>query len=93
MIDPITQTELKRAIAECIDMDRSVLDALGAEIAPLTSEVRCVQPRSTTSISLVGTGGGNNQLQFGPFLIQRIRVVDSNNEYCLEAVSPTTRDT
>jgi hypothetical protein len=56
----------------------------------LPPQVRRIQPRATTSISLVGTDGGNNQLQFDPFLIQLIRVVDSsNNEYCLEAVSPT----
>lgn len=91
MIDPASQKQLKEAIADCIDSDQGVLDALREEIRPLKSVTRRIQPRSTTSISLVGTDGGNNQLQFDPFLIQLIRVVDSsNNEYCLEAVSPTT---
>ncbi|MCR6653138.1 MAG: hypothetical protein NVV73_17355 [Cellvibrionaceae bacterium] len=91
MIDPASQTQLKAAIADCIDTDQGVLDALREEIYPLKSATRRIQPRSTTSISLVGTDGGNNQLQFDPFLIQLVRVVDSsNNEYCLEAVSPTT---
>jgi hypothetical protein len=91
MIDPPTQTQLKEAIADCIGTDQSVLDALRDEIRPLRKAIRRIQPRATASISLVGTDGGNNQLQFDPFLIQLVRVVDSsNNEYCLEAVSPTT---
>lgn len=91
MIDPTTQSQLKDAIAECIDTDQGMLDALRVEIRPLKSVTRRIQQRSTTSISLVGTDGGNNQLQFDPFLIQLVRVVDSsNNEYCLEAISPTT---
>lgn len=91
MIDPATQVQLKNAIADCIGGDRGVLDALRVEIRPLKNSTRRIQPRATTSISLVGTDGGNNQLQFDPFLIQLVRVVDSsNNEYCLEAVSPTT---
>ena len=91
MIDPATQTQLKAAINECIGADRAILDSLRTEIRPLKSQMRRIQPRATTSISLVATDGGNNQLQFDPFLIQLIRVVDSsNNEYCLEAVSPTT---
>jgi hypothetical protein len=91
MIDPASQAQLKEAIADCIDTDQSMLDALRAEIHPLKSAMRRIQPPATTSISLVGTDGGNNQLQFDPFLTQLVRVVDgSNNEYCLEAVSPTT---
>lgn len=91
MIDPASQAQLKEAIADCIGSDQGVLDTLRVEICPLKNSTRRIQPRATTSISLVGTDGGNNQLQFDPFLIQLVRVVDSsNNEYCLEAVSPTT---
>ncbi len=91
MIEPSSQSELKKAIADCIGTDQGVLDNLRKEIRPLKGATRRIQPRATTSISLVGTDGGNNQLQFDPFLIQLVRVVDSsNNEYCLEAVSPTT---
>ena len=76
---------------DCIGTDQGMLDTLREEIRPLKSATCPIQPRTTTSISLVGTDGGNNQLQFDPFLIQLVRVVDSsNNEYCLEAVSPTT---
>src|SRR5262249_18658258 len=91
MIEPESVASLKTAIAECIRTDESVLASLREEIRPLRAATRRIQPRATTSISLVGTDGGNNQLQFDPFLIQLVRVVDSsNNEYCLEAVSPTT---
>lgn len=91
MIDPASQAQLRVAVADCIGSDQGVLDALREEIRPLKRATRRIQPRATTSISLVGTDGGNNQLQFDPFLIQLVRVVDSsNNEYCLEAVSPTT---
>lgn len=91
MIDPASQVQLREAIADCIGSDQGVLDTLRDEIRPLKNATRRIQPRTTTSISLVGTDGGNNQLQFDPFLIQLVRVVDSsNNEYCLEAVSPTT---
>src|SRR6476620_1775369 len=91
MFDPASQAQLKKAIADCLLNDRGILQALREEIRPLKQQTKRIQPRATTSISLVDTDGGNNQLQFDPFLIQLIRVVDSsNNEYCLEAVSPTT---
>jgi hypothetical protein len=63
MLDPKNQNDLKDAIGECIGADGSILDALRSKIRPLKSLVRRIQPRATTSISLVGTDGGNNQLQ------------------------------
>src|SRR5437879_7178754 len=91
MFDPASQVELRRAIAVCIVSYQGMWQELREEIRPLRQQTKRIQPRATTSISLVGTDGGYNQLQFDPFLVQLIRVVDSsNNEYCLEAISPTT---
>src|SRR5207247_3336235 len=91
VIEPESHARLRREISERIADDRALLDTLRGEIRPLRGQVRRIQARTTTSISLVGTDGGNNSLQFDPFLVQLIRVVDSsNNEYCLEAITPTT---
>jgi hypothetical protein len=90
MFDPRSHQELGQQIGASIEADRHILEQLRAEIRPLRDGVRRIQPRSTTSISLVGTDGGNNKLQFDPFLVQIVRVVDSsNNEYCLEAITLT----
>jgi hypothetical protein len=91
MIEPQSHEQLKQEIAARMLEDRALLDQLRSEVRPLRSEARLIQPRNTTAVSLVGTDGGNNSLQFDPFLVQLIRVVDSsNNEYCLEAITPTT---
>jgi hypothetical protein len=91
VIEPESHRLLRREVAERIMADRNLLDTLRTEIRPLRSAVKRIQPRTATSISLVGTDGGNNSLQFDPFLVQLIRVVDSsNNEYCLQAITPST---
>lgn len=91
MIEPESHQLLRSEIAERIRADRALLEGLRNEIRPLRQAIRRIQPRTTTSISLVGTDGGNNSLQFDPFLVQLIRVVDSsNNEYCLQAITPST---
>src|SRR2546422_1523333 len=92
MIEPESYYHLRQEIVERIEVERDVLDGLRAEIRPLRSSVRRIQPRTATSISLVATDGGNNKLQFDPFLVQLVRIVDSsNNEYCLEVVTPSTK--
>lgn len=91
MIEPESITQLKSEIEERLRVDRGILDELRAEIRPLRDRTRRIHPRTATTISLVATDGGNNRIHFDPFLIQLVRVVDSsNNEYCLEAVTPTT---
>lgn len=90
-MDPASLVELQQEIADRISEDHHILDQLRTEIRPLRNIVRKIQPRSTTAVSLVGTDGGNNRIEFDPFLIQLVRVVDSsNNEYCLEAITPST---
>jgi hypothetical protein len=91
VLDPGSHRRLKEEISARIAEDRELLDELRAEIRPLRDRVQRIRPRSTTAISLVGTDGGNNTVEFDPFLVQVVRVVDSsNNEYCLEAITPTT---
>ena len=91
MLDLQSHTTLKAQIQKQINQDMRILNGLRDEVRQLRGSVRKISPRTTTSISLVGTDGGNNRIQFDPFLVQLVRVVDSsNNEYCLEAVTPTT---
>lgn len=91
MLDTQSHSILKSEIRKQIGQDMRILESLRQEVRPLSPTVRRILPRMTTSISLVGTDGGNNRIQFDPFLVQLVRVVDSsNNEYCLEAITPTT---
>jgi hypothetical protein len=91
MIDPASLDRLRTELSQRITADQTLLTQLRAEVRPLREQLQRIQPRSTTAISLVGTDGGNNRIAFDPFMAQLVRVVDSSqNEYCLEIVTPTT---
>jgi hypothetical protein len=86
VIDPETLGQLRTQVAGCVAGDRGLLDQLLEEVRPLESAQHRIQPRSTTSVSMVGTDGGNNELRFDPFLVQ----ISSQNQLWLEVVTPTT---
>jgi hypothetical protein len=82
---------LRAEVSALVSQEREALSLLREHCGNLRADIQRIHPRSSTAISLVGTDGGNNQLRFDPFLIQLVRVVDSSeNEYCLQAVSPNS---
>lgn len=91
MINAANLDELRRQITNQVRADKRALVDLRQAIAPLQAQVRRIQRRTTTAVSLVATDGGENRVHFDPFLLELVRVVDSSsNEYCLEVISPTT---
>jgi hypothetical protein len=91
MLEAENLESIAARVASCLESDGHLLDELRADVRPLESLTRKILPRSTTAISFVATDGGNNSLNFDPFMVQVIRVVDSSrNEYCLDAVTPNT---
>lgn len=80
---------LKVQVNQLLAQERAALEQLREHASRLRGSVERIQPRAATSISLVGTDGGNNKVQYDPLLVNLVRVVDSSsNEYHLEAVTP-----
>src|SRR5229473_1264299 len=90
MFDPDRLPELKSLVREATKGDSGLLDEVMRDVA-LIRPVTTIQPRNINSISLVASDGGNNRLDFNPFSLQVVRVVDTfGDELFLDVISPTT---
>jgi len=91
MIDPESVSIFAERVESVVGAQKSELMRLRQLVRPLRAATERIKPRSTTAISIVGMDGGNNQVEFDPFLVQIVRVVDSSDEkHCLDVVSPQT---
>lgn len=91
MFDPQSIPAVQQLIRDATSSDARLLDGVLADVAEISGEVRVIQPRQSSAVSLVASDGGNNQLRFNPFTMQVVRVVDSHGvELFLDVVSPTT---
>lgn len=91
MLEPEEVGRLRKAIAEGTRADSKLLDALRVEVRNMKSAATVIKPRSTTSVSLVASDGGNNAVDFDPFHVNIVRIVDSYGKQLLtEVVSSGT---
>jgi len=91
LFDPEEVAELRRAVQQRVLADRRLFDDVCADVQKLKGAVRAVKPRSVTAVSLVASDGGNNAVDFDPFHLQVVRIVDSYGKKLLtEVVSAGT---
>lgn len=91
MLDNESLQGVRHAVQRRATADRSLLDQLRNETRPLAAAVREIRPRSVTAVSLVAADGGNNRLEFDPYLMQLVRVVDSyGQQHFLDVISTST---
>lgn len=64
-------------IFDIISSDSNELERLRQEVRILKMNVRPIRPYSSTAVSIVSADSGNNSINFDPFLLLPLRVVDS----------------
>lgn len=91
MLIPEHIENLQVAIKDIAAADRVYLDSLRREVRALKERVRPIRPYSATAVSLVSADAGDNVIEFDPYLVLPVRVVDSYGKVLfLDVLSPFT---
>lgn len=91
MLDSDQIRELEEAVRQVALADSKRFEEVREEVRALRDRVRPIRPRSTTAVSLVSADAGENVIEFDPYLLMPVRVVDSYGQVLfMDALSPLT---
>ncbi|HET9395874.1 MAG TPA: hypothetical protein VFO36_07435 [Nitrospiraceae bacterium] len=91
MLEVETLDELRASVHQTVEANRGVLEGALEQVKALNNDFRVLKPRTITSFSMVASDGGHNKIEFNPFSLTVVRVVDSKGkELFSDCVSPAT---
>lgn len=93
MFDPGELPRLREEIRRATEADSSLLEEARSDVQTIVPGVRRIQPHNTNAISIVASDGGHNRLEFNPFFMQLIRIVDTYGKPLLTSAVSTSADT
>jgi hypothetical protein len=93
VFDPEELPRLQDEIRQATAADIHLLDEARADVRRLKPGVRRIQPHNTNAISIVASDGGNNRLEFNPYYMQLVRIVDTYGKPLLTSAVSTATDT
>ncbi len=91
MLQIETLDALRISMEQTVQDNRTVLEKAMDQVRGLNNDFRILKPRTITSFSMVASDGGHNKIEFNPFSLTVVRVVDSKGkELFVDCVSPST---
>lgn len=91
MLQVETLDVLRSSVHQAVEDHRSILDDAIDQVRGLNNDFRILRPRTITSFSMVASDGGHDRIDFNPFSVTVVRVVDSKGkELFVDCVSPST---
>lgn len=93
MLDPEELPRLREEIREATIADEHLLREAFEDVKSLSARVHPIQEHHANAISVVASDGGNNRLEFNPYYLQLVRIVDTYGRPLLTSAVSTATDT